>query len=65
MDWSFLEYVGDYLKKYPKHNDTIGALVYALGIDATKELCKQALEENKRIIVKTNDAPDWIDVKLK
>jgi len=65
MSFSHLENTEAYLKKYPKHDDTIGALEYAIGTDATEELCKQALKENKRIVLKTNDCPDWIDYKLK
>ena len=55
----------EYIKKYPKEENDIYALAYAFGYDEADQICKEALELNKRIrIVIDREKLDYLDYKL-
>ena len=55
----------EYLTKYPRDDNKIEAMQFAFGYTETEEICKKALEENKRIRIWTDDNMlDWLDYEL-
>jgi len=60
-----MSHIDQYLSIYPKHYQSIMALVYALGVDEVENITKKAIEENKKIITKTDpEKLDYIYYKL-
>jgi hypothetical protein len=55
----------DYIKKYPKEEKNVYALVYAFGIDVAEKICNEALVLNKKIILIIDHKKlDYLDYKL-
>jgi len=43
--------MNEYLKKYPKQQQDVDALLFSLGEEKTTEICAQAIKEGKRLKV--------------
>ena len=60
-----MSYIDQYLSIFPKQFHSIMALVYALGNEEVENITKQAIEEKKKIITKTEpEKLDYIQHKL-
>lgn len=60
-----MSYINQYLSVFPKQFHSIMALEFALGKQEVENITKQAIEEKKKIITKTDpDKLDYIHYKL-
>jgi hypothetical protein len=55
----------EYIKKYPKQEKGVYAIVYAYGNDEANRICKEALDLNKRIkIIIDHEKLDYLVYKF-
>jgi hypothetical protein len=60
-----MQFIKEYLEKYPNEFLNVMALVRSLGRDEVNEICKKALDEYKMIKINTDyDEPDRLTYEL-